>query len=235
MTIAIDAVASTQPSTSPRPVAAIIAEGDLFDVALAALVRGLGFTSVLIDLEVEPPAITADQHPVVSIVRSPKRVAQLRTRTYLRASTVIALVGPEESAPTIDDGLVGPDICMSTYCAPGELRRILVELFQGSHTDAPPPIHITHRELEVLTTYIMGSTMSATAKHYFIAESTVRAHYRRVSARYAAAGREVGNKAQLLLALVADGLISPRELLEQSRTAGTPPASPERPAHRRCG
>ena len=231
MTSAIDSVRSTQPATSPRPVVAIIAEGDLFDAALVTLVRDLGFDAVLIDLDVEPPSITADQHPVATIVRSARRIPQLRTRTYLRASTVIGLVS---ATATEHDGMPQPDIRVSAHCSPDELRNVLAPLFGGSAAVSTAPVHVTPRELEVLTTYIMGATMTATAKHHFIAESTVRAHYRRVADRYALAEREVGNKAQMLLALVTDGLISPTELLAKTRTS-RPTVAQVRPDARRCG
>ena len=90
---------------------------------------------------------------------------------------------------------------------------------------SPDRVHLTDRELEVLTTYIMGATMDSTARAHFIAESTVRSHYRRVTDRYGAAGRPVGNKAELLLELIEDGWIDPAELITRRRRRALHPTT----------
>lgn len=66
-------------------------------------------------------------------------------------------------------------------------------------------VSMSPREQEVLATYVLGATVAETAAAHFIAECTVRTHYRRVSRRYEERGHAVANKAQLLLAMVADG------------------------------
>lgn len=212
-----------RPGTDTRPVVAVIAEDDVFDAALLALVRGLGFDALLLDLDDEPPAITADQHPVASIVRTLRRIPQLRQRPHTRMSTVIAIGDID-----VRDGNLRPDVRLGQRCSGEQLQAVLAPLFPSADAEVVAPVHVTPRELEVLTTYISGATMSTTAKHHFIAESTVRAHYRRVSDRYAHAGRRVDNKTQLLLALIADGLVDPSALLDTTRPDG-PRATALRP------
>lgn len=193
-----------RPHVDPMPVTAVIAENDLFDDALLALLADLGFPAVLLDLDAAESALPIGQRPIATLIRSPRRLAQVRTRPHLRSTMVIA-VGDQ---PT--------DI----------LRSLLAPLFPTDthEQDTTDPVHVTPRELEVLTTYIMGTTMNATAKKHFIAESTVRAHYRRVTDRYALAARPVNNKAQLLLALIADGWISPNALLGHDHALKSGPA-----------
>ncbi|GAA4670336.1 LuxR C-terminal-related transcriptional regulator [Gordonia humi] len=71
--------------------------------------------------------------------------------------------------------------------------------------DGGERVQMTRREQEVLATYVLGATVRETADLHYIAECTVRTHYRRVSRRYEEIGRPIANKAQLLLAMVADG------------------------------
>ena len=68
-------------------------------------------------------------------------------------------------------------------------------------------MRLTDRERDVMTTYVMGATVSETASKHFIAEATVRTHYQRVTRRYEEAGRAAANKSQLLVRMVADGWI----------------------------
>jgi len=204
MTAAIHAP-TPLPHVDPTPITAVIAENNMFDDALLALLANLGFPAVLLDLDAPESALPIGQRPIATLIRSPRRLAQVRTRPHLRSTTVIA-VGDQ---PT------------------DSLRSVLAPLFptDTDEQDATEPVHVTPRELEVLTTYIMGTTMSATAKKHFIAESTVRAHYRRVTDRYSLATRPVNNKAQLLLALIADGWISPTALLGHDHTQKSGPAA----------
>ncbi|MGB6247284.1 response regulator transcription factor [Gordonia sp. (in: high G+C Gram-positive bacteria)] len=83
---------------------------------------------------------------------------------------------------------------------------------------------LTAREREILTTYVLGATVEETAARHFVAASTVRTHYRRVSSRYEDAGWPVANKAQLLLRMVADGWIRLDGVLPES-DAGPAPES----------
>lgn len=74
-------------------------------------------------------------------------------------------------------------------------------------------MHLSGRELEVVVTYTLGATVRDTATKYFISESTVRSHLRRVMRRYSEADRTVSNKAQLLLELMADGWVERSQLM----------------------
>ena len=77
-------------------------------------------------------------------------------------------------------------------------------------TQAPTgPVHISPRELEVVTTYVCGATAAETAARHFLAEATVKTHDARVAARYEAAGWPVANSTKLLLEMMADGWITP--------------------------
>ena len=90
----------------------------------------------------------------------------------------------------------------------GNLERVLHDTL-GARDGVNSPVQMTHRELEVLRTYLLGATSKMTAQKHFIGESTVKTHYQRVTRRYTEAGRPVANKAQLLRQLLADGWIDP--------------------------
>ncbi|BDH55256.1 LuxR C-terminal-related transcriptional regulator [Tsukamurella sp. PLM1] len=84
---------------------------------------------------------------------------------------------------------------------------VIDDVRTGGHAPERQRIRMSAREREVLTTYVLGATVTVTAAEHFIGEATVRTHYRRVVERYAAVGRPVGNRVQLLLLMVADGWI----------------------------
>lgn len=73
-------------------------------------------------------------------------------------------------------------------------------------------VHLSPREREVVVTYTLGATVKETARRHYIADTTVRSHFRRVMARYAEAGRPVNNKSQLLIQLIADGWVDRERL-----------------------
>lgn len=70
-------------------------------------------------------------------------------------------------------------------------------------------VPLTPRELEVVSTYVLGATAAQTAARHFVAKTTVKTHVNRVAARYADAGRPTANSTQLLLEMMADGWIAP--------------------------
>ena len=90
--------------------------------------------------------------------------------------------------------------------APRRLEQLATEVVGAPAR--PEPVPMTDRERAVITTYVLGATVADTAAEHFIAEATVRTHYRRVARRYNDAGRSAANKSQLLLCMVADGWIS---------------------------
>lgn len=191
-------------------VVAVVTENDIFDSALCALIERFGFSAVAVS-----PSGTGSPNCVASVPSSP-------TVTYgavvVRTATAQKRV---QSDPAFDDAAViglgfaaandhGIDIPNGAR-ATSELASFLSELAtgRGSHEN----VRLTGRERQILTTYALGATMSETAAAHNIAESTVRAHYRRVTNRYEVAGRPVGNKAQLLIRLMADGWVNPHEIL----------------------
>ena len=93
-------------------------------------------------------------------------------------------------------------VIVNGRAASGEVKAAIAQAL-GSAADGR--VAMSPREQEVLATYVLGATVAETAAEHFIAECTVRTHYRRVSRRYEQSGRAVANKAQLLLAMVADG------------------------------
>lgn len=204
-------------SVSPNCTVGIVAEHDLMDSALVALVSSFGYRAVLIngDRSVEEPAPEALS---VVVVRSRRRLLQAfidgrcagvpvliadvaGTNPVRSADPRVTVIGADDRAGRrLDEtlsALLGP---------PG--RPV-----PGGAATHPGAVAVSRREREVLTTYALGATVDETAAAHFVATSTVRTHYRRVTARYTGAGRPVTNKAQLLLQLVADGWIRlPAEL-----------------------
>ncbi|WP_341258491.1 LuxR C-terminal-related transcriptional regulator [Gordonia malaquae] len=100
--------------------------------------------------------------------------------------------------------LPGATVVRDAAGAPAAIRSAIADVLGEGRVR----VVITPRELEVMAKYVMGATVKETAAAHFVAECTVRTHYRRVTQRYEAAGRPVANKAQLLLAMVADGWLT---------------------------
>lgn len=184
------------PLPTPATVA-VVAERDLMDAALVALVTRLGFHAVLVDLDT---GTTVPLRPVVAIVRSDDKLTRLRRRDDLRQCIVAAIGIDIRDAP-------GVEIADSPLAA-RQLQAILDETARRTPA-LRSRVNVTERELEILSTYALGATLRVTARTHFVAESTVRAHYRRVTQRYGDAGRPVRNRSQLLLQLMADGWVRP--------------------------
>lgn len=81
-------------------------------------------------------------------------------------------------------------------------------------TKAPgDEVHLTDREMQVMCLYASRRSLNARtlARHLGIAEATVKSHLKEGRAKYACAGRSVGNRQLLGDALAADGyLVSPQ-------------------------
>ncbi|MEZ5212137.1 helix-turn-helix transcriptional regulator [Gordonia sp. (in: high G+C Gram-positive bacteria)] len=177
----------------------VVAEHDLVDLALVELVRCCGYRAVVLDCEQD----TADDLPVTPVVlaRTGIRVAQVSANPAF-ADAAIAVM---ETAGMVVPQVRGIAVIPSNDDAVKHLRAFLESaLGAGSERGVVP---LSPREREILGTYVLGATVEQTAAEHYVAGSTVRTHYRRVTARYANAGRPVTNKAQLLLHMVADGWI----------------------------
>ncbi|MCT1352847.1 helix-turn-helix transcriptional regulator [Gordonia hongkongensis] len=199
------ATPGTGPTAAPSPerrITAVVAEHDIFDAALAALVESAGYDATV----VEPAQLAALRNPSAILVRSAAMLGFVRRVASLRTVNVIF----------VGNGVAGFDHIRVSPRAPAaedELQRAL-ETAVGPPTPPSAPtlanrVRITQRELEILQTYTLGATLRQTSRVHEIAESTVREHYRRVARRYEEAGRPIGNKAQLLVELIADGWVRP--------------------------
>lgn len=89
---------ATAPHPHPhhRRLAVVIAEGDLFDAALVALVEGAGYGATL----VEPAQIRALRNPAVLLVRSTGMLALVRRAPMLRNVRVVFLGDGSRAATT---------------------------------------------------------------------------------------------------------------------------------------
>ncbi|MFZ2239416.1 MAG: LuxR C-terminal-related transcriptional regulator [Gordonia amarae] len=173
----------------------VVAEHDLGDAALVALIRGFGHDCAWVDLDADPADAVLLHGTTAVVARSAHGLACARA-----VAPDALLVGIGVPDGVLLDAVVLPDVAESAL----RLRAILGENQQNSAVN-PDRIHLSDRERDVVSTYVLGSTVYETARRYFISESTVRTHFRRVVTRYTAAGREVNNKSQLLIELIADG------------------------------
>ncbi|GAB19687.1 putative LuxR family transcriptional regulator [Gordonia effusa NBRC 100432] len=189
------------------PVVAVIAEHDILDAAIVALVEKLGYVAVIHDIDT--PGARLAGYAVVVVTRSPQRYGLLATLLRYRLATIVGITVSGGKAPTADG--------IATATGAAQLAAVLSDVAnrhqrliycETPDETANPRVHLTERELQVLKTYVSGETIAATAINYGITESTVREHYRRVKIRYARAGRTVSNKAHMLLALVDDGWLT---------------------------
>ncbi|WP_180819343.1 helix-turn-helix transcriptional regulator [Gordonia terrae] len=190
-------------TSGPAPrVTAVVAEGDIFDAALVALVESAGYDAAV----VEPAQLAALRSPAAILVRSAAMLGFVRRVPALRSIRIIF----------VGNGVAGFDHIRISPRAPSAeeaLQRALATV-AGPPTPQSPPelanrVRLTDRELEILQTYTLGATLRQTSRVHEIAESTVREHYRRVARRYEEAGRPIGNKAQLLVELMNDGWVRP--------------------------
>lgn len=160
--------------------------------AMTTWVRRLGYPVVAVD-----SSTTFADLPDVVLVSGRDR-AVLHRLPWIGATRVVVLGGRagESPRPGIRNLVDGPDVA--------ERLRVLLETLLGPSAGR---VALSVREREILTTYVLGATVEETAAEHFVATSTVRTHYRRVTARYTDAGWPVANKAQLLLRMVAEGWI----------------------------
>lgn len=177
----------------------VVAEHDLVDLALVELVRRCGYRAVILDCEQD----AADDLPVTPVVlaRTGIRVAQVSADPAFAGAAIAVM----ETAGMVVPQVRGITVIPSNDDAVKHLRAFLEGVLGAPGDRGAVPL--SPREREILGTYVLGATVEQTAAEHYVAGSTVRTHYRRVTARYAVAGRPVTNKAQLLLHMVADGWI----------------------------
>ncbi|GEE00723.1 hypothetical protein nbrc107696_11690 [Gordonia spumicola] len=143
--------------------------------------------------------LRASEVPSVVIARDPQAIDP-RVARHLRNVRFIAVT----DRPT-DGTSSAVVVIVDSPTAPDEVQAVVDGVLGGRRRGAR--IRLSERELDVMTTYVMGATVSKTAAKHFIAEATVRTHYQRVTRRYEEAGRPVANKSQLLVRMVSDGWI----------------------------
>ncbi|WP_246007723.1 helix-turn-helix transcriptional regulator [Gordonia oryzae] len=196
---------ATVTGTAPLFVA-VAAEDDILDTALCTLVESWGHRAGILrpDADHSLSGRPADESGTVIIVRSTRRLVEVRQHLRLRNAIVVGL-GVRADDPR------GIDLA-NTGRVPAEFAAFLTSVADRLPHQSVR-VRLTDRERQILTTYALGATMPETAKRHHIAESTVREHYRRVTQRYADADKPIGNKAQLLLRLMSDGWVHPREIL----------------------
>lgn len=187
---------------------AVVGDGSLIDHAIVALVERCGYAARVID-----PADASVLRSRAILFRDEVTLARLvrRLATGEQPDRRMVLIGVG-AKPSRRMNASGRNILwINGADATSELARVLRTVL-GAPDRVTSPVHITHRELEVLRTYLLGATSKATAQAHFIGQSTVKTHYKRVTQRYAEAGRPVSNKAQLLRQMVADGWIDPDDV-----------------------
>lgn len=192
------------PPLRPAPAVLIVAEHNLADVAMVALVQRFGHRAAVVDLDAVRSPVPVSG---VVIVRSVTRRHQIESRGLFRGARFIGVgVGVVH--------LGGVELSDSPFAA-GSFENTLAEIL-GKRISVSERVHLSRREHEVVAAYTLGATVRETAIRHFISESTVRSHFRRVMRRYADAGRPVNNKTQLLLELIADGWVERRPLVNQA-------------------
>ncbi|MFT3660680.1 MAG: LuxR C-terminal-related transcriptional regulator [Gordonia sp. (in: high G+C Gram-positive bacteria)] len=189
----------------------IVVEHDLVDRALLETVRRFGYDAVYYDFELP---VQRDPLPAVLVVRRPERLSRVQALAASGRARVIAV----ESEGTSFLSARNLSVVPAADDAAKHLKAAL-EYWLGAPRNRGA-IAMSPRERAVLATYVLGATVNETAEQHFVATSTVRTHYRRVAGRYNEAGRPAGNKAQLLLQMVADGWIRLPDGFAEARRQG---------------
>ena len=192
-------IALTQaPMLTSSPSTVMVAvENRLNDIALVSLIRQFGLNACTIDVAEAP---TLPRSAAALVVQSARALNESLRRYDLSAIRIIGL-------GTRVDHVDGIEFADSPY-AVGGLRACLRDLADIT----VDRVHLSRRELEIVTSYTLGTTVRNTASAHFVAESTVRTHIQRVMTRYREAGRLVNNKSQLLVELLSDGWIHRSQL-----------------------
>ena len=185
----------------PGRTVGVVVEHDLADQATIGLVDRCGYAAIAVNFEQPPGA--AEETVGAVLVRTLERLEMVATDPrYASAGVAMVLLHSGEQEVTVPRGVT---VIPATDDALKHLREFLTNALGEPYT--PTAVRLSRRELEVLTTYVLGATVEETAAAHFLAASTVRTHYRRATDRYCAAGRQVSNKTQLLLEMIADGWI----------------------------
>lgn len=196
MTIQVDQALRVPPTLRAADAPVVVgACHDLTDVAMVALVEKAGYRACIADLR------------GVRVLGPATKVVLARRAEHLDYVGPAKVIGIGVNV----DRAGGIALADSPYSA-GSLRSALDSIV-GSESTGRSGVHLSRREHEVLTTYALGSSVRDTAARHFIAESTVRSHFRRVIGRYLEAGRPVSNRAQLLVELIVDGWVDRERML----------------------
>lgn len=103
-----------------------------------------------------------------------------------------------------------PPATGSAADAPAAIRDDLLPGV-GSADSLPRP-GLSHREQQVLRTWLLTDSKAEVADSLSISMGTVNTHLARIRTKYAAVGRRAGTKAALAARAIQDGLISLDEL-----------------------
>lgn len=172
----------------------VVAQNSFDGDATAAWIRSFGHRAERID----PGQLAARTTlPRVLVVCDRHLLTRVSPSTIAATQVVVLVDGSDPVIPMNGARAVAKD-----QHAGAAVRSMIAQVLDEPTATRIP---MSPREQEVLATYVLGETVKETAAVHFIAECTVRTHYRRVTRRYEDAGRPVGNKAQLLLAMVSDG------------------------------
>jgi len=184
----------------PHSDVVVVGDGCALDAAVIALVEKCGHAAEILGM----PDLAA-RTPRVVLVRDEVTLARAIGELCGKAVTFVCLARPAGRSP----GAPGGRICwLRDRDAAAELGNILHKEVALA-TPVPGQVELTHREIQVVGHYALGATRAATAAKFFIAGDTVKTHFDRVKGKYALAGRPVSNKAQVLVAMMADGWIAP--------------------------
>lgn len=172
----------------------VVMEHDLGDCALLDLVRRSGYRAVPVDFESATDPAVGEVGAI--LVRSTMRLAALG------CTTPVAVIETFGSAPITAPGVT---VIPASDDAAKHLAEFLEQTIGRARVEIVP---LSPREREVVTSYVMGATVDQVAADCGLSPATARTYYRRVTDRYANAGRRVANKSELLLEMIADGWVA---------------------------
>lgn len=184
----------------PHSDVVVVGDGCALDAAVIALVEKCGHAASLMGIRE-----LGLRRPRVVLVRDEATLTRAVGELCGTAAVFVCLTRPSGRSYRSHGGRVR---WLGGRDAAAELTKILHKEVALA-TLVPGQVELTGREIEVVGHYALGATRAATAAKFFIAGDTVKTHFDRVKGKYALAGRPVSNKAQVLVAMMADGWIAP--------------------------